>query len=135
MMLKAAVVMRVRELLAEGRNHSEVGRMVRLSRNTVTKIAAGRYPDYTAIRRAKQQAQGSGRQRPMGKCPGCGYRVHLPCRICRARAMAALSTLFAQCGLPFDLLDEPLGLELQPEHQARYEEIRKGRRETRRSAG
>ncbi len=54
----------------------------------------------------------------------------MPCRICRARKAAELT---AKSGLPFDLLDEPLGLELRPEHQARYEEVR-ARREAARQA-
>ncbi len=128
-MLKTQQVEEVRRLLAEGRNLKAVGRATGVSRNMIRGIARGLRPDYEAMRRKKQK-EATGSHGVVKRCRGCGYRVRMPCRICRARKAAALS---AKSGLPFDLLDEPLGLNLRPEHQARYEEVRARRREAERA--
>lgn len=126
-MLTATQVAEVRALLGEGRNQCEISRTLGLARGTVAKIASGRYPDHAAIRRVQEQGRDSQSEGPIGKCPACGHRVHLPCQICRARA--ARTAVSAGRASSFQLLDEPLGLQLQPKHQRRYEEIRKDRGE------
>ena len=117
----------IRRLLAEGLSYRAIREMTGVSRGAIGRIARGERPDYEALGRAKQEKKEGLKRTPRPiRCPGCGYRVYPPCRICRVRKALAdgkLREVFREVGL-----EEPLGLELRPEHQKRYEEVRARRR-------
>ncbi len=87
-MLPLGKVKEAERLLAEGRlSHRKIALLVGISRATVGTIAAGRRPDYEArwaARAAANEPLG-----PLGRCPGCGGLVHMPCRLCRVRQWKA----------------------------------------------
>jgi transcriptional regulator with XRE-family HTH domain len=79
-------VREVQRLLSEGAlSYRDIARRVNISRGTVLAIAKGRRPDYDALRQARA-AENSEPAEPPCRCPACGYRVYLPCRICSLRA-------------------------------------------------
>jgi transcriptional regulator with XRE-family HTH domain len=117
-MLAPGLVTEVRRLLSEKKlSQRKIARLVGVSRGTIGAIAAGRRPDYAALRKPDDDAE-----KPSGppeRCPGCGGMVYLPCRLCRTRV--AIKTY-----APPRWQDaiEPLGLNLRPDHYARYQQVR-----------
>ena len=89
-MLNETLVDEVRRLLAVGQfSNRQIARLVGVSRNTVDNIANGRRPDHTATRAARGERD----RQPAGlpeRCPTCGGKVFLPCRLCRARRWQAV---------------------------------------------
>lgn len=86
-MLSPALVEEVRRLLAEGRfSQRRIAVLTGVSRTTVSNIARGRRPDYPQRACDDELGLACG---PLGRCPGCGGRVYLPCRLCHVRAVAA----------------------------------------------
>jgi transcriptional regulator with XRE-family HTH domain len=83
-MLAVTKVQEAQRLLAEGRlSQRRIAALIGISRSTLSGIAAGTRPDYDALRRARGDDE-----EPLGpveRCPGCGGRVHMPCRLCRVR--------------------------------------------------
>ncbi len=65
------------------------------------------------------------------RCQECGAKVVLPCRHCAARAFAAKNKKRPSDRGPPIIL----GLELKPEHKARYKEVRRARCEASQPAG
>jgi len=124
-MIPQSRVDRVRRLLATGRHSQrEIARLTGVSRGTVGAIASGRRPDYP------QQKPNSDDWPdvwgPLERCPGCGSRVYMPCRICAARSFQASRS---RPGGPSANRPEPeLRLELKEEHRRRYEQVRARRR-------
>lgn len=85
-MLGLAAVKAVERLLAEGKlSHRKIARAARVSRASVDAIAAGKRPDYDALRIAR--GAGDERPGPLARCPTCGGLVTTPCRACRVRAI------------------------------------------------
>src|SRR6185369_2834794 len=83
-MLALARVKEVERLLAEGRlSQRKIARLLRVSRSTVSAIAAGRRPDYEA--RLAARASEFEPLGPIERCSGCGGMVYTPCRLCRVR--------------------------------------------------
>lgn len=116
-MLPSAVVREVRRLLVEeGLSQRKVARMTGVSRGTIGRIATGRRSDYPERDPAEDQPQG-----PPERCGGCGGLVYMPCRLCRVRA-AGRQPEPKQKTPPNETIQ--LGLELSPEHHARYEAVR-----------
>ena len=119
-MIAPGVVEEVRRLLAEDKlSQRKIAQRVGICRGTVLKIAAGKRPDYHLLRPPgdeSQQACG-----PPSRCPDCGGMVYPPCRLCRARRLAAS---LRPRRFPRRANMEPLGLQLKEEHQRRYEEVR-----------
>lgn len=87
-MLPLVKVKEAERLLIEGQlSHRQIAAAVGISRTSVGEIAAGRRPDYEArwlARAAENEPLG-----PLARCPGCGGRVHMPCRLCRVRRWKA----------------------------------------------
>ncbi len=83
-MLAMGIVQEVKRLLAEGMlSQRKIAKAVGVSRGTISAIAAGRRPDYAARRRERANAMEL--LGPIDRCPTCGGRVYMPCRLCRVR--------------------------------------------------
>lgn len=114
-MLTSFLAAEVRRLLAEGKlSQRKIARQLAISRGSVQRIAQGKWRE--PLPEPDEEPQG-----PKGRCPQCRAMVHLPCRACRVRRR--------QLVRPFLAIEpcEPLGLDLRPEHQRRYEQIRAAR--------
>jgi len=126
-MLKKWIVVWVQRLLAWKVSHREISRITRVSRGRISLIAKGLRPDYEALRRFREEARVAiDPARPAKRCPGCGYKVQLPCIICRARAAVAAHSR-RQTTDSSDGFRTPLRLDLKPKHNLRYARIRKRR--------
>lgn len=79
-MLSQSLILEIDRLLKEGQlSQRKIARRLGVSRGTISAIARGRRRLHgKESRREKRSA------RP-ARCPVCGYRVYLPCMICRAR--------------------------------------------------
>jgi len=122
-MLDPETVTEIERLLAEDQlSQRAIARQLGVSRGTVGTIAAGRRPDYEAMRRSRQERETPTPSGPLRRCPECGARVQLPCVACHVRGRASDVPRLLQHARR--LLDEPLGVNLKPQHQRRYEEIR-----------
>jgi hypothetical protein len=84
-MIAPEMVLEVRRLLATGTlSQRKIARLTNISRATISAIASGKRPDYEPRPRDDEP------DRPIGppiRCPSCGGRVYLPCRLCRIRAI------------------------------------------------
>ncbi|MEX0678908.1 MAG: helix-turn-helix domain-containing protein [Pirellulales bacterium] len=87
-MLALAKVKEVRRLLNEGKlSQRKIAAAIGVSRATVSAIARGKRPDYEPRMRARAaEFEPLG---PIERCPSCGGRVYMPCRLCRVRKMNA----------------------------------------------
>jgi hypothetical protein len=84
-MLPEGKVREIEGLLREGRlSQRRIAVVTETSRGTVAKIAQGKRPDYAALRGERERDEWPD-QGEIGRCPGCGARVYLPCRACRMR--------------------------------------------------
>jgi hypothetical protein len=84
-MLNETLVDEIRRLLAAGQwSNRQITRLLGVSRNTVDNIANGRRPDHTATRAARSKCDRQPDSLPE-RCPTCGGKVFLPCRLCRVR--------------------------------------------------
>ncbi len=85
-MLSMGKVVEIERLLAEGRlSQRKISRLVGVSRGVISAIAHGTRPDYTARRLAP--SEGDSPRGDIQRCPTCGGRVYMPCRLCRVRQM------------------------------------------------
>ena len=122
-MLAPSIVDEVRRLLFEKKmSHRKIARKTGISRNTIGLIASGKRPDYDRLRAARHDdpLEPNG---PPARCPQCGGMVYLPCRLCHARNLAALSPKHA-IRRRQAISGGPLQLQLKEEHRRRYEEVR-----------
>ncbi len=87
-MLSTGKVREVERLLSEGTlSQRKIALAVGVSRGVVSAIASGRRPDYAARQQDREdslQPQG-----PIERCPTCGGRVYMPCRLCHVRGLQA----------------------------------------------
>jgi transcriptional regulator with XRE-family HTH domain len=87
-MLALPKVREIERLLLEGKlSYRRIATTLGVSRSTVSAIANGKRPDYEARLRARladEEPLG-----PLARCPTCGGRVYLPCRLCRVRQLKA----------------------------------------------
>jgi hypothetical protein len=86
----------------------------------VNRIASGKRPA-ELVRKPREE---EGPEEPTGppeRCAECGALVVLPCRACHTRNQSKRTREHVRA---MALLNEPLGLELRPAHQRRYEEVR-----------
>jgi len=130
MVLDPRTVDRVLTLLTvTSLSQREIARRTGVCRGTVNAMALGRRPNAdlrdTFERLTDERRRASGApppSRPARRCPECGAKVKLPCLACRDRRLLAQGRR-----RPFQT-DGPdpvvLGLDLRPEHYARYLEMR-----------
>ncbi len=127
-MIAPKIIAEVRRLLAEGLlSQRRIAKAAGVSRGTVGAIASGKRPDY----QMSQQPWDDLWEEPTGppeRCPSCGGMVYMPCRLCRVRQAVAEDPRLKQAQ-PARRADGLLQLNLRPEHQARYEEVRRWRQE------
>jgi len=62
-----------------------VARATGVSRATVAKIASGRFRPF--VPREGNDHDSWRPTGPIGRCPTCGGRVYLPCRLCKVRTL------------------------------------------------
>lgn len=123
-MIAPEAVEEVRRLLAEGKlSQRAIARITRVSRGTVGAIATGKRPDRQNSPRARTTEELSPPAGPLQRCPGCGGMVYMPCRACQIRTWAAHASMSVGPPWPGEP-DEPLQLDLNRQHRARYEEVR-----------
>src|SRR4051812_23660736 len=83
-MLPTALIHEIDRLLKEGElSRRKIALRLGVSRGTVAAIASGRRGVYGKDPVGRHSAPL--RKSPPTRCPQCGYRVYLPCRICRMR--------------------------------------------------
>lgn len=83
-MLSKIAVDEVKQLLAQGSmSQRQIAKRTKISRSSVALIANGRRPEYPL--RGEDEDEYWHEEGPIGRCPTCGGRVHLPCRLCRVR--------------------------------------------------
>ena len=124
-MIAPKIIAEIRRLLAEKMHaQREIAQLTGVSRGTVRAISRGRRTD--RVRLGEEELE-----RPAGpprRCPGCGGKVYMPCLLCRAREEYAKNRrVIPQCRKVIDC--PPTGLELRPEHYARYLQVCAWRRE------
>jgi hypothetical protein len=119
-MLKPSIVEEIRFLLAEKKwNYGQIARAAGVCRATVGRIARGEGP-YAHAPEPPGEAEPTG---PAERCKACGGLVYMPCRVCRLRRRMALRRP-ARRPRPEAGEGGLLGLDLKPEHRARYQEVR-----------
>jgi len=133
-MIDQETVKEIERLLAEDRlSQRRIAQELGVSRGTVARISRGDRPDYEELRRRREEREVPAPDGPAQRCAGCGALVQMPCVACRVRKeMGAVATQLRAFGR---VLDEPLGVQLEPRHRRRYETIRarKEREEARRA--
>ncbi|NLE38184.1 MAG: helix-turn-helix transcriptional regulator [Pirellulaceae bacterium] len=119
-MIAPVVIDRIRRLLAERKlSERKIAALVGVSRGTVAGVARGDRPDYEAMRRKRQEQKDPLPRGPLGRCPTCGGKVYMPCRLCQMRAALADWPPSPRDERPVPTLD----LELRGETLSRYEAI------------
>src|SRR4029079_2907708 len=83
-MLPIALVKEIDSLIHEGTlSHRKIAIRLGVSRSVVSEIANGRRGLYGQDPLAKYSPLAP--TSPPTRCPACGYRVYLPCLVCRTR--------------------------------------------------
>lgn len=86
-MLPIAVVEEIARLVGEGNlSQRKIAARLGVSRGVVSEIASGRRGMHG--REPELSTSAVNPQGPAVRCAGCGYRVYLPCQICKARRLA-----------------------------------------------
>lgn len=85
-MIHPVIIREVKQLLANGQlSHRKIAAKVGVSRGTVGAVARGvrdeRWPKKSDV---WETTHG-----PAQRCPSCGARVYMPCRLCKVRAAVA----------------------------------------------
>ena len=121
-MIAPSTIREIERLLDE-EHHSrrKIAELSGVARSTVTAVANGeRQADDYLDKIPAHRKPGEIR-----KCPSCSGLVRMPCRLCQTRELMADNRLQP----PKPDVETPVGLNLKPEHQARYAQVRRWRRE------
>jgi transcriptional regulator with XRE-family HTH domain len=88
-MIRQELVLEIERLLKET-HHSQrkLARLTGVSRSTIATIAAGKRPDYSQ-REQQRLSDFDVPSGPPARCPRCGGRVFMPCRLCHVRNLQA----------------------------------------------
>ncbi len=97
-MIRDATIAEVERLLAEGTNSQRrIARIAGVSRGTVGAIARGKYVGRPPSRLRTGCDPFAVCGSP-ARCPGCGGKVDMPCRLCHVRALPnAVLLEFKRC--------------------------------------
>jgi len=122
-MIAASVIHHIQQLLTEGTwSQRRIARLTGISRGTIAAVAQGRRRPHEP--RADEGEEPLG---PVERCPECGAMVHMPCRACRIRSQNPKPRRVRQ--VVKDTEEPSLRLQLRPEHEARYRQVRAWREE------
>jgi helix-turn-helix protein len=84
-MLTTALVQEIDRLLCDGKlSQRQIAARLGVSRGTISAIANGRRSLFG--RETPKTTSPLVPSTPPTRCPHCGYRVYLPCQVCRIRA-------------------------------------------------
>ncbi len=121
-MIPPSTIREIEQLLIEGQlSHRLIAERVGVARGTVSAVAKGtRLPDDEL-----DHTPSFDPEEAPERCADCGSMVHMPCWLCKVRQLLADGQLLK----PEPVLAAPLGLNLKPEHQVGYAEVRRWRRE------
>jgi transcriptional regulator with XRE-family HTH domain len=91
-MLPQTKIEEVEKLLAEGRlSQRKISLLTGVSRAVISQVALGERPDYaTRLEPAHDSLEPSGE---IERCPTCGAKVYMPCRLCHLRSTRDEDTL------------------------------------------
>jgi len=91
-MLPQTKIEEVEKLLAEGRlSQRKISLLTGVSRSVISQIALGERPDYaTRLEPDPDSLEPSG---DIQRCPTCGAKVYMPCRLCHLRSTRDEDTL------------------------------------------
>jgi len=129
-MIAPEVVAEIRRMLIEGIvSQREMAKRTGVSRGTIGAVASGQRPDYDAARKPNEDSWETSSD-PPERCATCGGMVYMPCLLCRLRKKLVEERNRRARNRAADVALW-LVLELRPEHQSRYEEIREKRRQER----
>lgn len=131
-MIALQTVEEIGRLLAEGKlSQRKIADRTRVSRGTVAAIAAGRLADRRPPKSSDKQQSRSETADLLQRCPGCGGMVAMPCRLCRTLSIKANAPKPPAVGTMAvgTMADQPLELNLNEEHRARYQQVRARRME------
>lgn len=121
-MIPPSTILEIQRLLKKKHyGRRKIAKRLRVSLGTVVAVATGvrQVKDYLDHPLEREPAKETRR------CPSCGALVNMPCMLCQTREMLAGHQL-----PPLEpRVDTPIGLNLKPEHQAGYAEVRRWRRE------
>ncbi len=124
-MITPAAIHEIERLLKEGQHsRRQIAELAGVARGSVTAVVSGE-------RRVDDFLDQTPIYKPLSKprrCPSCGGMVRMPCKLCQTRELMRSKSLTEHR----PILDTPIGLNLKPEEQARYAEVRRWRREARR---
>ncbi len=85
-MLLSGTVQEIHRLLAEAKlSHRQIAASTGVARATVAAIAGGKRAECSR-RHTEKEGDREEPRSPIGRCPSCGGRVYLPCRLCLVRA-------------------------------------------------
>jgi hypothetical protein len=91
-MLPQAKIEEIEKLLAEGKlSQRRISALTGVSRAVVSQIALGARPDY--VNRREQTDDSLQPTGEIERCPSCGAKVYMPCRLCYVRDRADQETL------------------------------------------
>jgi DNA-binding XRE family transcriptional regulator len=125
-MLSPDVIRKIQQLLEERQHtHRKIATSVGVSRSTVAAVAKGERRITDTVRRVPKPKPKPKPPEGIQRCPSCGAKVRMPCLLCQMREMASNE----QAPQDHPIVATPIGLELKPEQQARYAEVRRWRRE------
>jgi transcriptional regulator with XRE-family HTH domain len=123
-MIAAKTIAEIHRLLdLKTYSQRQIARLLGVSRGTVGSVALGRRRGDSPRDTGKEDlAESSG---PPARCPGCGGLVYMPCLLCKLRKERPRARVQNR---PTNFAAIP-DLDLRPEHQQRYQEVRARRRE------
>ena len=85
------VVAEIKRLLCEGVSQRDIARRIGVSRTTVGAIATGKRQEQAVEKEAVAEPGPDLLSLPT-RCNRCGYKVHLPCQVCRVRGFISKTT-------------------------------------------
>ncbi len=89
-MLPQIKIEQIEKLLAEGKlSQRKIAVLTGVSRGVISQVALGTRPDYEGRRVPCVAPLESNGQ--VARCPTCGARVYMPCRLCHLRHLEAQS--------------------------------------------
>jgi hypothetical protein len=112
----------VKRLLSQGLTQREISSRTGISRGTIGAVANGQRPDYEELGDRDDGQKGSPQ-----RCAKCGVLVFAPCLACRDRQSPREAGRRRTARRPSAPAADDLGLDLHPEHFARYMGLRASR--------